>query len=189
LSNGAALADGVDAPEASDADEPHGLTDGDDAESAVAAQSSDSGADGAAGDAPAAHEQTAVPSPAAVAAIAHRPSPALLAPASSASTRPVERDFLRLSDLTTREERYRDSEEDAAHPSATPFEVGRTYGQRWRERATTLAVSAVAALEPQIPRLIDAELLGYAERRGVNTWGPEEIKHAVRSGFWAALRH
>jgi uncharacterized LabA/DUF88 family protein len=131
----------------------------------------------------------AIPTPAAVAAIAHRPESAAPHAATSSATAVVERDFLRLSDLTTREERYRDSEEDAAHQAATPFEVGRTYGARWRERATTLAVSAVAAQEPQIPRLIDAELLAYAERRGVNTWGPEEIKHAVRNGFWAALRH
>jgi uncharacterized LabA/DUF88 family protein len=128
------------------------------------------------------------PSPADVAAVAHRPTPALLG-ANGAVSRPMEREYLRLSDLTTREERYRDSEEDAALHGASPFDVGRTYGTRWRKRATTLAVDGVVGAEPQIPRLIDAELLSYAERRGIDTWGPEEIKHAVRNGFWAALRH
>jgi hypothetical protein len=120
-----------------------------------------------------------------VASRIHRPAGATDAPPAAASVR----EFLRLSDLTTREERYRDDEEDAAAAGANPFDVGRTYGSRWRMRATTLAVDEVRAIEPQIPRLIDAELLAYADRRGVDTWGPEEIKHAVRNGFWAALRH
>jgi hypothetical protein len=120
-----------------------------------------------------------------VASRIHRPAGATDAPPAATSVR----EFLRLSDLTTREERYRDDEEDASAAGDNPFDVGRTYGSRWRMRATTLAVDEVRGLEPQIPRLIDAELLAYADRRGVDTWGPEEIKHAVRNGFWAALRH
>jgi uncharacterized LabA/DUF88 family protein len=129
-----------------------------------------------------------VPSPAQVAAVAHRPSPALVESDAAPVRRPEEREYLRLSDLTTREERYRDAEADAAQIGQAPFEVGRTFGARWRERATAFAVDGIRGLEPQIPRAIDAELLAYAERRGANTWGPDEIKHAVRNGFWAALR-
>jgi uncharacterized LabA/DUF88 family protein len=129
-----------------------------------------------------------VPSPAQVAAVAHRPTPALTDADSGPARRPEEREYLRLSDLTTREERYRDAEADAAQHGAAPFEIGRTFGTRWRERATAFAVDGLRGIEPQIPRTIDAELLAYAERRGANTWGPEEIKHAVRNGFWAALR-
>lgn len=130
----------------------------------------------------------AIPTPAVVATRVHRPSPPLQEGDVVGTRRPEEREYLRLSDLTTREERYRDAEADAAHAGAAPFEIGRTFGARWRERATAFAVEGVKHLEPQIPRLIDAELLAYAERRGMNTWGPEEIKHAVRNGFWAALR-
>lgn len=128
------------------------------------------------------------PSPARVAAVAHRPSPALLGGDNAPTRSPEEREYLRLSDLTTREERYRDSEADAGQPGAAPFEIGRTFGARWRERATAFAVDGLRGIEPHIPRTIDAELLAYAERRGAKTWGPDEIKHAVRNGFWAALR-
>jgi hypothetical protein len=121
------------------------------------------------------------PTPARIAAMAQRGGVA------ASAVRP-EREYLRLADLTTRAEQYRDAEEDATAGAATPFECGRVYGARWRLRATELAVRGVRDEHPVIPRLIDAELLAYADARGVNTWGPEEIKHAVRNGFWAALR-
>lgn len=142
----------------------------------------------AAGDVPEVGASEAIPDPTPTVANAPapRPSPALFGP--GVARAPDEREYLRLSDLTTREERYRDAEADAAHVGATPFDVGRTYGDRWRERATGFAVEGMNDSEPLIPRLIDAELLAYAERRGVKTRGPDEIKHAVRNGFWTALR-
>lgn len=102
---------------------------------------------------------------------------------------PSEREYLRLSELTTRAEQYKDREEDSASSSVDPFELGRTYATRWRLRATPFALAGVIASAPSIPRAIDAELLTYAERRGANTWGPEEVKFAVREGFWSALRN
>jgi hypothetical protein len=101
---------------------------------------------------------------------------------------PDEDKLLRLSDISTREERARDESEDgAAKQAVTASEAGRTYGERWRLRATVEMQASIAASKPLIPRRVDAELLGYADARGVDTWHDEQAKHQVREGFWAAL--
>jgi uncharacterized LabA/DUF88 family protein len=96
--------------------------------------------------------------------------------------------LLRLSDVSTREERARDDAEDrAAAGPISAVEAGRTYGARWRLRATEEMRAGLNAGRPHIPRRIDAELLGYADFRGVDTWRDERAKHGVRDGFWAAV--
>lgn len=141
------------------------------------------------------------PTPALIAAVSHRPPapPPLPEPPSSLRYTSSgtgghyirsDRDngFLRLSDLSTRDERARDAEEDARHDGDDAFAIGRTYGARWRRRATQEAIERVVHRFPGVPKLIDAELLRYADSRGVDTWNAESVKHAVRDGFWAALR-
>jgi uncharacterized LabA/DUF88 family protein len=101
---------------------------------------------------------------------------------------PGEDRVLRLSDVSTREERARDDAEDQAVKTATTaFEAGRTYGVRWRLRATDEMRAGLVGSKPVIPRRMDAELLGYADARGVDTWHDERAKHEVRDGFWSAL--
>jgi hypothetical protein len=101
---------------------------------------------------------------------------------------PEEDRLLRLSDISTREERARDETEDAAAKGeVTALEAGRTYGARWKLRATVEMQAGITASKPLIPRKVDAELLGYADARGVDTWHDEHAKHQVREGFWAAL--
>ncbi|HEX5018949.1 MAG TPA: NYN domain-containing protein [Actinomycetes bacterium] len=101
---------------------------------------------------------------------------------------PDEDRLLRLSDISTREERARDESEDRATGSpVSAFEAGHTYGVRWRDRATDEMQAGILASKPLIPRRIDAELLGYADARGADTWHDEQAKHQVRDGFWAAL--
>jgi uncharacterized LabA/DUF88 family protein len=96
--------------------------------------------------------------------------------------------LLRLSDVSTREERARDDAEDRAAPGPiSAGDAGRTYGERWRLRATDEMRAGLIAGRPHIPRRIDAELLGYADFRGVDTWRDERAKHGVRDGFWAAV--
>jgi uncharacterized LabA/DUF88 family protein len=143
-------------------------------------------------------EQPHVPTPAEVAAM-HKPAPApkpehsrLLFTSSGRRSgyvhAPDEDKLLRLSDISTREERARDESEDgAAKQAVTASEAGRTYGERWRLRATVEMQASIAASKPLIPRRVDAELLGYADARGVDTWHDEQAKHQVREGFWAAL--
>ena len=96
--------------------------------------------------------------------------------------------LLRLSDMSTREERARDDAEDGAAAAAvTAAEAGRTYGGRWRLRATVEMRAQLVASRPVIPRRLDAELLGYADARGVDTWHDGQAKHDVRDGFWSAI--
>lgn len=94
--------------------------------------------------------------------------------------------LLRLSDVSTREERARDEAEDHG-VEVDAFGAGRTYGTRWRIRSTDEMRAVLLAAKPLIPRRLDAELLGYADGRGVDTWHDERAKHAVRDGFWAGL--
>jgi uncharacterized LabA/DUF88 family protein len=97
--------------------------------------------------------------------------------------------LLRLSDVSTREERARDDAEDRATTSqVSAREAGLTYGSRWRLRATEEMRAGLMASKPGIPRRVDAELLGYADSRGVDTWHDEQAKHEVREGFWAAVK-
>jgi uncharacterized LabA/DUF88 family protein len=141
-----------------------------------------------------------VPTPAEIAAL-HRqppvpskPEPSRLLFTSSGGRSgyvhgPGEDRVLRLSDVSTREERARDDAEDQAVKTATTaLEAGRMYGVRWRLRATDEMRAGMVATEPVIPRRMDAELLGYADARGVDTWHDERAKHEVRDGFWAAVR-
>ena len=101
---------------------------------------------------------------------------------------PAEDQLLRLSDVSTREERARDDAEDGAVTTAVRArDAGRTYGDRWRLRATEEMRAGLQASRPLIPRRIDAELLGYADARGIDTWHDEHAKHEVREGFWSAL--
>ena len=104
---------------------------------------------------------------------------------------PDEDRLLRLSDISTREERARDETEDRSADSkggsATAFDAGRTYGVRWRDRATDEMQAGIVGAKPLIPRRVDAELLGYADARGVDTWHDGQAKHQVRDGFWSAL--
>lgn len=101
---------------------------------------------------------------------------------------PEEDTLLRLSDVSTREERARDDAEDGAVATATTArEAGHTYGDRWRLRATDEMRAGLVVSKPHIPRRIDAELLGYADARGVDTWHDERAKHDVRDGFWSAI--
>lgn len=139
-----------------------------------------------------------VPTPAEIAAI-HKPAtPSKLVPSRLLFTSsgrgsgyvhgPDEDKSLRLSDVSTREERARDDADDRAVTShLTGLDVGRAYGSRWRLRATEELRAGLLAAKPYIPRRIDAELLGYADARGVDTWHDERAKHDVREGFWAAL--
>lgn len=150
--------------------------------------------------APDEEHEPARPTPALIAAVSHRPSaPPVQQLASSlrytstgSGSHYVRSDrdngFLRLSDLSTRDERARDAEEDARREGDDAFSIGRTYGTRWRRRATQEAIERVVRRFPGVPKVIDAELLRYADSRGADTWNAESVKHAVRDGFWAALR-
>jgi len=143
-------------------------------------------------------ESPHVPTPAEVAAM-HRPTPPskpehsrLLFTSSGRRSGyihgPDEDRLLRLSDISTREERARDESEDgAAKEEVTAFGAGHTYGVRWKLRATLEMQAGITASKPLIPRKVDAELLGYADARGVDTWHDEQSKHQVREGFWTAL--
>ena len=153
-------------------------------------------------EAPAATTEDAVPhvpTPAEIAAL-HRQPPAPGKPEPSrllftSSGRrsgyvhgPGEDRVLRLSDVSTREERARDDAEDqAVRTATTAYEAGQMYGVRWRLRATDEMRAGLVASKPVIPRRMDAELLGYADARGVDTWHDERAKHEVRVGFWSAL--
>ncbi len=96
--------------------------------------------------------------------------------------------LLRLADVSTREERARDDAEDrAVAVVVTARQAGWTYGNRWRLRATEEMRAGLFASQPIIPRRIDAELLGYADARGVDTWHDDQAKHDVREGFWSAV--
>ncbi len=96
--------------------------------------------------------------------------------------------LLRLADVSTREERARDDAEDrAVAVVVTARQAGWTYGNRWRLRATEEMRAGLFASQPVIPRRIDAELLGYADARGVDTWHDDQAKHDVRDGFWSAV--
>jgi hypothetical protein len=98
--------------------------------------------------------------------------------------------LLRLSDVSTREERARDDADDrAAAGPISANDAGHTYGTRWRLRATDEMRAGLNLQRPHIPKRIDAELLGYADRRGVDTWRDERAKHGVRDGFWAAVEN
>lgn len=137
---------------------------------------------------------TVVATPAPVPAAPAVPNPAMLPPRPRVGApTPVSRltreqqEFAPLSELSTITERTRDDGEDAGH-SFTPMEAGRTYARRWVERATVGAVHRLRDEYPQIPRSIDAELLRYADRQGVDTWQDEPAKYAVRDGFWSAIR-
>ncbi len=139
-----------------------------------------------------------VPTPAEIAALHKHPPPAKPVPSRLLFTStgrgsgyvdevPADQ-LLRLSDVSTREERARDDAEDRAVASmVTAHEAGRTYGNRWRLRATEEMRAGLMASKPSIPRRVDAELLGYAEVRGVDTWHNEQAKHDVRDGFWSAV--
>jgi hypothetical protein len=94
--------------------------------------------------------------------------------------------LLRLSDVSTREERARDEAEDRG-VEVDAHAAGRTYGARWRIRSTDEMRAVLVASKPLIPRRLDAELLSYADGRGIDTWHDERAKHEVRDGFWAAL--
>lgn len=140
-----------------------------------------------------------VPTPAEIAALHRqppapgRPEPSRLLFTSSGRRSgyvhgPGEDRVLRLSDVSTREERARDDAEDqAVRTTTTAYEAGRTYGVRWRLRATDEMCAGLVGSKPVIPRRMDAELLGYADARGVDTWHDERAKHEVRDGFWSAL--
>lgn len=94
--------------------------------------------------------------------------------------------LLRLSDVSTREERARDEAEDRG-VEVDARAAGRTYGARWRIRSTDEMRAVLMASRPLIPRRVDAELLSYADGRDIDTWHDERAKHEVRDGFWAAL--
>ena len=94
--------------------------------------------------------------------------------------------LLRLSDVSTREERARDEAEDRG-VEVDAHAAGRMYGARWRIRSTDEMRAVLVASKPLIPRRMDAELLSYADGRGIDTWHDERAKHEVRDGFWAAL--
>lgn len=95
--------------------------------------------------------------------------------------------FHRLSDLTTQAEQDGDAEEDAGIPFDA-IGVGRVYARRWLLRATPEAATLLVAEYPNIPRSLDSELLRFALARGVDTWGSETDKFAVRQGFWSVFR-
>lgn len=139
-----------------------------------------------------------VPTPAEVAALHKPPTPSKPVPSRLLFTStgrgsgyvlgPEEDQLLRLSDVSTREERARDDAEDGAVTTVvTARDAGRTYGNRWRLRATEEMRAGLVASRPLIPRRIDAELLGYADAQGIDTWHDEHAKHEVREGFWSAL--
>lgn len=144
-----------------------------------------------------AEETPATPSPApSTSTVTVTPSPATLPPRSrmpapiyvSSLTR-EQQEFAPLSELSTITERTRDDSEDSGK-QFTDSLAGETYGGRWLERATVAAVHRLRDEYPHIPRSIDAELLRYADRQGVDTWNPNErAKYAVRDGFWKAIRN
>lgn len=139
-----------------------------------------------------------VPTPAEIAALHKHPPPSKPVPSRLLFTStgrgsgyvdeaPADQ-LLRLSDVSTREERARDDAEDrAVKTTVTAREAGRTYGNRWRLRATEEMRAGLVASKPSIPRRVDAELLGYADARGVDTWHDEQAKHDIRDGFWSAV--
>ena len=139
-----------------------------------------------------------VPTPAEIAALHKQPAPNKPMPSRLLFTSTGRRSgyvdethidqLLRLSDVSTREERARDDAEDrAATTTVSAREAGLTYGNRWRLRATEEMRAGLVASKPSIPRRVDAELLGYADARGIDTWSDEQAKHDVRDGFWSGV--
>ncbi len=96
-------------------------------------------------------------------------------------------DIPRLRDITTSAQAWRDNEDDATTPGRTPEDLGSTFGARWAARASPDQLSALLVLRPRTPRHLDGEMLGYANKQGVDTWEDEAAKTAVREAFWRAV--
>lgn len=79
--------------------------------------------------------------------------------------------------------------ENAVEEGTDPYEIGRQYGLRWGRRVHPEQYGRLAEeLSARVPASIDPELLHYAEQLGVDTWGDENDKNAVRDGFRSAVR-
>lgn len=96
-------------------------------------------------------------------------------------------DLPRLRDLTSARQAWLDNEQDATETTSNPFDVGARFGGRWASRANVQHRAALLERRPHTPRRLDAEMLKYAERAGIDTWEDEVAKFAVRDGFWDAI--
>lgn len=88
-----------------------------------------------------------------------------------------------ITEFLWRREEVEPVETDEAHA------FGRKFAEDWLRGAEERIVDNVRGQHPRIPGGLDAELMESAE----NALGPavreiQEVRHAVRGGFWAAVR-
>jgi hypothetical protein len=73
-------------------------------------------------------------------------------------------------------------------PRAAAAEAGKRFAATWAEAAEPSEVAELLAHAPDIPRELDVQLLVRAEEAlGISLRGEQEIRHALREGFWVEL--
>jgi hypothetical protein len=81
---------------------------------------------------------------------------------------------------------------DAANLIDAARRKGSEFAVEWVERASPDEIRAVFRNEPQLPAVLDSVLLRAAVPLFSDTLGrdlPKEIRHALRAGFWEAIKH